>query len=705
MGGRNPILFAVIVVAGLMSAFAPAEAKTTLTIIVGNGELQSFQPSTTVDQPQDLWFQWSTDNAGAVGGTWKVTNNANSQVVTGSAGKAPKPGHISDFTIPGTGPGSFLATTPSSTAVKYTVTVTATDNTDTPISGASASVTVTQVTSKQMPIFFGPNANFPDAELVSYKENIGVVPFTQIHFASATVTVKLVNHTDAPTDPMWLGINDFNALWRQTASVAVDSLKHKGDSVIKTVTLAPRLSAPQSQTPQEVQYNEWTRLYNSLCGVDLRALEDWRGPQAKAPVNDHRETYLYLGYHDSKPWQAGPPPADTLTCDDTSCVNVADIGRSIFRQLGCKSVGYAYFIGRNAQDGVFNAYGFARTPANGGQSVDYTPATKMEVASVSKVVTMLTALRSLDAHHIDIGSPMYKYLPSDWQSSLSSTVKKITFRGLLSQSSGIKDYGNYGNDYAGLKTFFTQPISTSANTPCPSNTNKINSNPINASDFTPCYSNFNFAIFRILIPKMEGFAEDQNQSTRPQTLADQYQQTAQKYVFNPVGRPGVACKPPGGAAASTYSFVYQNPGNLPGFDWGDTSLICGAAAWYLSVEDMGSVLLSLNKGDSKVLSPTEFSQTETQHLGWDKTKIDDFDLGATVHTGFRELEKNGGWSACAQAQANGVCTDSVSLSTAIAILGGSSTTPGFVGVLFVNTGVNATGVLEGAYNASRVPKP
>src|SRR5262249_11757011 len=160
-----------------------------------------------------------------------------------------------------------------------------------------------------------------------------------------------------------------------------------------------------------------------------------------------------------------------------------------------------------------------------------------------------------------------------------------------------------------------------------------------------------------------------------------------------VGHEGVDCAPPTDKQGKkTYAFAYKAPGKLKGFDWGDVSLQCGAAGWYLSVEDMAKVLLSLVDHDGKILTKQQFDTMRTRKLGWDVA-------------GDTELEKNGGWGAC---DAKGNCS---SITTSVAVFG-PVTGPRVVGVLFVNSdisggpssGKGAKDVLEKAYATALTPK-
>ena len=370
---------------------------------------------------------------------------------------------------------------------------------------------------------------------------------------------------------------------------------------------------------------------------------------------------------------------------------VDKIVKNIHGELDGDVVGYSFVVGNSLYQ-KSDAYGEARTSADGAQR-NFRPVTKITVASVSKMVTAIAAVRILDKNGVSIDAAIGPYLPSDW--SVSNYVKNIKFSQLLSHTSGIKDYGNVPpNDYAALKSFFTQPVNNRSTTSCQPASVVQPRNPINPNDMASCYSNYNFAIFRVLLPKVAGFAKDPNPSTRPQTLADQYTQLVQQNVFDLVGRTGVACKPPG---TSSYAFAYNYPGTKTGYDWGDVSLICGAAGWYLSVEDIAKVLLSISAKDGQILSATaakdQFETMRTKKLGWD---VDNN----------TELEKNGGWGA--GCDSNGAHCGNIS--TSIAIFE-PVTGPRIVGVLFLNSNISrgpsnggsAQSVLEKAYKNALTP--
>jgi CubicO group peptidase (beta-lactamase class C family) len=345
--------------------------------------------------------------------------------------------------------------------------------------------------------------------------------------------------------------------------------------------------------------------------------------------------------------------AETL-CDATRCVSIAEVYRNIAARLDGKVVGYACAVG-SAWLGAFS-HGQARTAANSPARL-FLPSTKIPVASVSKVVTALAAIRVLAKNNVSLDAGIGGHLPSDWK--LDPVVAAITFRQLLSHRSGIKDYGNNDQTYDTLKKFFTQDVDPTKNTKCQPASVQNPADPINAMDKSPCYSNYNFGIFRVLLPWIDGFVDDP--ANRAKKLAAAYIKLVQTHVFEPVGAHGVDAKPPAtGPQASAYAFSYAFPGTSGGHDWGDDSLGVGAAGWYLAIDDINKVLYSLNKNDGRILTTNQLKDMEATRLGWDTL---------TDGTGYRWVEKNGGWGA-----------DGTTITTSIALFG-----PGVYGALFINS--------------------
>jgi CubicO group peptidase (beta-lactamase class C family) len=345
-----------------------------------------------------------------------------------------------------------------------------------------------------------------------------------------------------------------------------------------------------------------------------------------------------------------------VVCDATQCAAIADVYDNIANRLNGNVVGYACTVGR-ASIGAYS-HGYARTNANTPARL-FLPSTKIPMASVSKVVTTLTAIPVLAKNQVSLDSGIGGHLPPDW--NLDPYVASITFRQFLQHRSGIKDYGNKPQDYDSLKAFFTQKVNPNSTSTCQNPTDAINPN-----DHNPCYSNYNFAIFRILLPWInKGFVD--NPANRGPILAAEYIKLAQKYVFEPVGAIGVDAKPPAsGPQHTAYAFSYAYPGTNAGVDWGDDTAGVGAAGWYLAIDDAAKVLFSLNANDGRILTSAQLHDMETTQMGWDVTSIN----------GYRWVEKNGGWGS-----------SGTTISTSIAMFG-----PGVYGALFLNSDVSGPGL-------------
>jgi hypothetical protein len=225
--------------------------------------------------------------------------------------------------------------------------------------------------------------------------------------------------------------------------------------------------------------------------------------------------------------------------------------------------------------------------------------------------------------------------------------------------------------------------------------------PAIVTDKSPCYSNFNFAIFRILLPRIMGYGGDDED-----TYATQYVQIVQDRVFKPLGITDADCKPPNN---DSYAIAHAFPGASSN-DFGNRRPYCGGEGWYLSVEDLGAVLLSLNGADGRILTETQFRDMElhpSKHaLGWDCPSDN-------CRPAYRWVEKNG----MLQSDKPGP-----RVNTSIAIFGSTNGTifnqqnpvpysPGAVGVLFINSDVagaptlDASTVLQQAFEKAAKPKP
>jgi CubicO group peptidase (beta-lactamase class C family) len=659
------------ILCGVTAAFASpsALAATTLQVLDGSGDFSHLSTWTSVEQPKALQMYWSTDQQNATGGTWQVTTSpcVRCAPVVVASGESPRGnGPATWFTIPAD---AFLKSPGTQTQLTFNVMISAHNAAFQALGSTSVPVVVYQYPPSGG-VVFGDVGNYPKVEIVSYAEKLDNVPPT------VDFTVRVSNKSNTATVPAVLSVKDEHVLMKQSSLLSVPAMA-AGASQVYSVHM-------DAMMPIDQQPATWKQQYKDNCGLQLASLLDYAGPPAQSPTTSHVQAPLvkegFLDY-------ANAGLASTI-CDGKSCINVCKLEKEIRSRLDGHVVGYSFFAGQYPH---FASGGKARTAADGG-NVDFSSTTKFSAGSVSKFISAVGTIAVLDKYGVSVDAAIGPYLPADW--SASSYIKNLTFAQLLSQTTGIKTYGNVAQTYAQLKTFYTQSISNAASTACPNNTTTINVNPINPNNMGYCYSNYNFAILRILLPKVAGYSEDANQATRPQTLANQFQVLVQQNVFDKVGQAGVACKPPSSIpGATTYSWAHVYPGSQLGTDFGDESLVCGAASWNVSTEDMAKVVMSLNKGDGKILktSPDRYAEMRTRRFGLDVA-------------GNGEIEKNGAWGS-----GNGnLHTASMAVFGPVAGNG-----PRVLATLLLNSdisggpnaGNNAQAVLEQAYAATRYTLP
>ena len=322
------------------------------------------------------------------------------------------------------------------------------------------------------------------------------------------------------------------------------------------------------------------------------------------------------------------------------------------RLNGCV-VGYSCVIG----DPDFTlpySWGEARTATDG--LLSFEPSTEFGIASVSKLLTALAAVRLLDGtqdgleppNHLGLtlDDPMFLALPKGWD-ILDPAVREITFRELLTHTSGLapEGPGEPQQDYASLEAYITQQ-----------------SVPLVPISGRPAYSNTGFALFRLLLPMLNGLNDNPGASAdeRAEVYALEYAAVIQNLVFDPVAAGGADTATP---ADGNYAFGYWYPWSSPGSDWstwkypGQTlpgqgePLWAGSGCWWVSIDQMAKVLDSLNRIDGKIISATQWNHLQGNDLplgvvgfggprGFQGLGLG-LDSVVDSATGYRWLEKNG----------------------------------------------------------------
>jgi CubicO group peptidase (beta-lactamase class C family) len=260
-------------------------------------------------------------------------------------------------------------------------------------------------------------------------------------------------------------------------------------------------------------------------------------------------------------------------------LNVSKLADEIEQRYKSKCVGFQFVISYKDQFEVQRAWGKARR-AQDQPNKDMTNGEQYNIASVSKPITGAALMFAL-AHRSDltVDSKIWPCLPSHWH--VDNTVKVITFRDLLTHTSGFR---SGAESYADLKTMIAQGIHP-------------------ADHGVDKYENCNYAIMRLLIPKVAKLpVVNIPDNASPAIVAAQepiqtlqyaidYMDFVQKKLFTPTGLPSMRCKP----AANDPALCYQFPETQAhGGDFGDWTLTCGAAGWNMSTRQMSTFFSHLH---------------------------------------------------------------------------------------------------------------
>lgn len=286
---------------------------------------------------------------------------------------------------------------------------------------------------------------------------------------------------------------------------------------------------------------------------------------------------------------AAAGPRHNTTIKDPSTTEVFDIDlfeQNIRATLDGETVGYTYSIGKSgtlhSQDGV----GLARTEADG--ELPQSATKDMTVASVSKTITTVAALRVFEEKGISVDDPIGPWLPGTWEPGAG--VAEITFRELMTHTSGLRqnyetatgESGKVTSAYDNIKIAVEQDLGSQ----------------------TGSYANMNFGIFRIMLPAMlldtevpgydfsVGLADEWDALTS--TIFDDHMRA----LFASIGVDG-GCEPSDPAATVLYRLPYDG---APGWETSSYLLGCGGYGYYLSANDLTAFLSYLRYTD-QLLSP------------------------------------------------------------------------------------------------------
>lgn len=228
--------------------------------------------------------------------------------------------------------------------------------------------------------------------------------------------------------------------------------------------------------------------------------------------------------------------------------------------------GYAFVVSYKTDWKVKRANGLARTKHNPPETAMSTNM-PFHTASVSKAVTAVALLKLLNQREdVSLDSNFYHYLPVHWQ--VHSSIKDITFRQLLTHTSGLR---THGIEYSKLKKVMHDGLDAGA-------TKVYN------------YEGINFALMRILIPALAKYPVIQDAHgggnfdiIQAAEYASFYIDYVRKELFEKADLPKLNCEALPYISGVCYHFPEH--GNS-GTDFGDQTLTCGSRGWVMSAAQM-----------------------------------------------------------------------------------------------------------------------
>lgn len=268
-------------------------------------------------------------------------------------------------------------------------------------------------------------------------------------------------------------------------------------------------------------------------------------------------------------------------------------------QMGTSIRGYSVVIGKSGQFADSIQYGTAVFNPTGGNNTPMTMHTYMNIASVTKTLTAIAAIKLLGEKGISLDSTIGKYLPTYW--SVNANVASITFKELLSHSSGLRETST---TYDSLKAQCARGLDGAK---------------------TRSYANSNFALFRVLLPYVNDWTNlksaegpwiaNNGISNYEQWLSQQYLTLMQQYVFTPSGITNATCNDAAISGTQTNMFSEGPVMNIitTAGNWTETS---GGGGYYMTAFQVAQVVAYLAHSTT-LLSAAQLKSMDDNLYGCD----------------------------------------------------------------------------------------
>lgn len=293
-------------------------------------------------------------------------------------------------------------------------------------------------------------------------------------------------------------------------------------------------------------------------------------------------------------------------------------------KLKNKSVGYTFTVITNNNLIVSRAAGDARRFPDANPR-KMTADDKFNIASVSKTITAAAVWKLMNEKRISLDTMIHLYLPSKWK--LGARFNTITFGELLTHRSGIRCDKEV--TFANLRECVAGGI-------------------VLADKNTQVYTNTNFALFRFIIPRLNGWDDSSTadntvgNAIESGTYARLYAEYVQKNIFEPIGLFGIELKP----IANNPALAYQFPTPImAGDSFGDMTETSASRGWNMSSKQLAIFINGLLH-TTKIMPRRLSAKMETAQLGLWKVDIDGKLVNQQHGGGYPGKDKDGKlWNA------------------------------------------------------------
>ncbi len=304
----------------------------------------------------------------------------------------------------------------------------------------------------------------------------------------------------------------------------------------------------------------------------------------------------------------------------SNIVNLNALEQSIKDVLDDNVVGYGYAIARNGKIRRQGAGGWAQRPNDGNKPMR--ARTRINVMSATKTWSAVAVLQLLEQRGLTIDEKISKWLPKNWflRGPGFRNSDSLTFRQLLTHTSGLNqkfqelkaagEHGPWSNAWDGIKFVVRKGTH---------------------DDKSASYKNMNFALLRVLIPRLAGHT-----FVRKWNYSDQYVKYMRQNVALPAGVTLLTCKRIGFRPHAN-AYDLNDPTSPGALAEGSMSDCGGHSNFQLSAKELAKFMTALRcRGESSpLLSKANCERMNEFKLGWQSSSNQGSYTGIFRHGGDR----------------------------------------------------------------------